>query len=441
MNKTLRNLIATGIILGSMVFSGTSVYAQEGLSDVELTNSQSVQLFEGPSVAEDHHLTGTVTIYRLYNSVNGEHLYTSDAHEKDVLYKQRGWGYEGEAWYAPTAKSGTPVYRLYNPKLLNHLYTTDTNEVKTLTTKYGWIKDNNGKPVFYSGGSANIYRVYNAGLQGLHHWTTDSNEYKTLPKYNWKQEGVKLRAIQSGNPIKTQYYKDHQNIKAIPSGKHTIDNTSSKYAIEADVTLKGSGTGRHAKLVIASPTSAVSFGLQYDAAAREPHTGKNSFMIENISHNNVGGQSYHWTDYYGQEGVSYHLMLILHENGRYEGYINGAQVIIGRNPALAGEEDLALRVEGAARKSGDSITATFKNIKLKKDVYRLKQSWLGTPRFNRNNGLVAIFDGVKTTNSPSEDRSVKNVTITGILSGIPQNADWDTAGYYDKASALAQFYN
>ena len=100
-----------------------------------------------------------------------------------------------------------------------------------------------------------------------------------------------------------------------------------------------------------------------------------------------------------------------------------------------------MRVEGAARKSGDSITATFKNIKLKKDVYRLNQSWLGTPRFNRNNGLVAIFDGVKTTNSPSEDRSVKNVTITGILSGIPQNADWDTAGYYDKASALAQFYN
>ena len=65
-----------------------------------------------------------VTIYRLYNPISGEHLYTRDANEKNVLSSKHGWKYEGVGWYAPT--SGKPVYRLYNPGLANHLYTTDT---------------------------------------------------------------------------------------------------------------------------------------------------------------------------------------------------------------------------------------------------------------------------------------------------------------------------
>ena len=71
--------------------------------------------------------TKSIPIYRLYNPTNGEHLYTTDENEKNVLFGQHGWGYEGIAWYAPS--TGTPVYRLYNPGLANHLYTTDTNEV------------------------------------------------------------------------------------------------------------------------------------------------------------------------------------------------------------------------------------------------------------------------------------------------------------------------
>ncbi|HFU4360980.1 TPA: excalibur calcium-binding domain-containing protein [Streptococcus suis] len=144
-------------------------------------------------------------IYRLYNRQNGEHLYTTDANEKDVLYNQHGWGYEGIGWNAPD--SGTPVYRLYNAGLQNHLYTSDTNEVTVLTSKHGWISDNNGKSVFYSGGTVPIYRVYNFKLRGLHHWTTDLNEYNILPSHNWTQEGVKFYATSLGQQIKTQYAK------------------------------------------------------------------------------------------------------------------------------------------------------------------------------------------------------------------------------------------
>ncbi|WP_394405098.1 hypothetical protein [Streptococcus sp. 20-1249] len=232
------------------------------------------------------------TIYRLYNNRNGEHLYTADANEKEVLFRQHGWGYEGESWYAPDAGQGSPVYHLYNPGLQNHLYTTDTNEVNVLTSKHGWKKDNGGRPVFYSGGDAAIYRVYNKGLRGLHHLTTDTNEYNVLPQHGWKQEGVKLNAIQVGVPIRTQYYE------ALPSGNNTIENTGSQYTIEADVSLTGSGTGYHAKILAVSPVSAISFGLQYDVAACAPHTGKTSFMVENIGNNNAGGQTYQWTNLY-----------------------------------------------------------------------------------------------------------------------------------------------
>ena len=106
--------------------------------------------------------TQTTIMYRMYNRISGEHLYTKDANEVKVL--SRGdWNYEGVAWVAPK-ESSTPVYRLYNPGLGDHHYTIDANEVKTLTREYGWR--NEGKK-WYSDDSKNtpIYRQYNPGLR------------------------------------------------------------------------------------------------------------------------------------------------------------------------------------------------------------------------------------------------------------------------------------
>lgn len=149
---------------------------------------------------------GTQTIYRLYNPITGEHLYTPDANEVQVLYSQYGWGYEGIGWYS-AVNTGAPVYRLYNPGLGNHLYTTDLNEINVLTTTAGWVMDNNGNPLFYSDGTVPIYRLYNRELSGMHHLTTDLNEYNVIPAYGWAQEGVAINAVQIGNPIQTQYSK------------------------------------------------------------------------------------------------------------------------------------------------------------------------------------------------------------------------------------------
>ncbi|WP_394404645.1 serine hydrolase [Streptococcus sp. 20-1249] len=179
-------------------------------------------------------------VYRLYNSQNGEHLYTTDANEKTVLYEKHGWGYEGIAWFAPV--EGVPVYRLYNRGLQNHLYTTDTNEVNVLTLQHGWTKDNNGRPVFYSGGEVSIYRIYNQVLRGLHHWTTDKNEYNILRQHGWRQEGVKFQAVRLGQPIRTQYAADEALAAQIKSiGGYQIDYDTKKDLLKAIRSIQNVG--------------------------------------------------------------------------------------------------------------------------------------------------------------------------------------------------------
>lgn len=170
----------------------------------------------------------SIPIYRLYCPVNGEHLYTSDVNERNVLYTRYGWGYEGVAWYADT--SGTPVYRLYNSGLKNHLYTTDLNEVKSLLKIPEWSLDNNGEPLYYSNGSVPIYRVYNYALNGMHHLTTDGNEYNVLPGHGWKQEGVSLYARAIGSPVRTQYYPSPLQVKSRYSYSLKILNQYETYS-------------------------------------------------------------------------------------------------------------------------------------------------------------------------------------------------------------------
>lgn len=143
-----------------------------------------------PNIPENN-LAGIKYIYRLYLPRTGEHLYTSDYNEAQVLSTKQNWNYEGIGWNSKTA--GEPVYRLFNASTGNHLYTKDQNEVKELTAKRGWTLDNNGQALFYSNGSKPIYRLYNEKYK-QHLLTTDYNEYTILPSQGWTQEGVALYA-------------------------------------------------------------------------------------------------------------------------------------------------------------------------------------------------------------------------------------------------------
>lgn len=136
--------------------------------------------------------TNEMKVYRLYNKVSGEHLYTTDTNEVNVLNNMPDWKAEGVAWSSPT--TGGDVFRLYSPVTGNHLYTGDSNEINVLSTQRGWSIDNNNKPMFYSGGNTPIYRLYNESLK-QHLLTTDYNEYSVLVDLGWRQEGIALYAL------------------------------------------------------------------------------------------------------------------------------------------------------------------------------------------------------------------------------------------------------
>ena len=82
--------------------------------------------------------------------------------------------------------------------------------------------------------------------------------------YNGKKVSL-MKTVSGTVPAKT----------AQPAVYQTIENTASEYSIEADVSLTGTGTGYHAKLVACTATSAFSFGIQHDEYAAAPYTGKN----------------------------------------------------------------------------------------------------------------------------------------------------------------------
>lgn len=133
----------------------------------------------------------SVTMYRMYNPNSGEHFYTADANERDVL-KSVGWKYEGIAWTAPK-KSNTPVYRLYNKNSGEHHYTTSAAE-KNMLLGIGWSDEGIG---WYSDDNmtTSLYRLYNPNAKGAqeagaHHYTTDTSERDSLYKIGWKKEGT-----------------------------------------------------------------------------------------------------------------------------------------------------------------------------------------------------------------------------------------------------------
>lgn len=144
---------------------------------------------------------GVISVYRVYNPVNGEHLFTPEKSEVASL-EARGWRAEGTAFTVPYAEdSQLKVYRLYCRTTGKHLYTTDTSEVDRLNRTGIWTTDFNGAPIFgaYPEDSfmlkKPVYRLYNS-YSRTHLLTADANEYNVLGSQGWNQEGVAFYAYQ-----------------------------------------------------------------------------------------------------------------------------------------------------------------------------------------------------------------------------------------------------
>lgn len=148
---------------------------------------------------------------RLYNPNSGEHFYTSDINEKDVLVGL-GWHDEGIGWTSPM-ESKTPVYRLYNPNAGDHHYTTSSVERDTLVSVgwksegigwYSYTPDSFVKVVSNSSifpdatiPAVAVWREYNpnAKAAGSHNYTVNRAENDFLVSVGWLDEGIAWYAM------------------------------------------------------------------------------------------------------------------------------------------------------------------------------------------------------------------------------------------------------
>lgn len=200
-----------------------------------------------------------------------------------------------------------------------------------------------------------------------------------------------------------------------------ISQVDCKSAIQADVTLDGSGTGCHAKLVICTGSAAISYGLQYDACAVAPYTGKTMVMTENVYSNAAGGQVYSRPgNIEVSKNQTHRLMLTVNEDGSGAVYFDDQQIGTYSNPGLAGQH-VYLRVEGSGRVDGDSVNARFENIQCKSG---------GTV-----SGPTAA-NNFSTNPTITYTTNENNITFSGYVSGLGPGRDWDNA--YESVSGIVQ---
>lgn len=146
-----------------------------------------------PTGSEDFYALHAM--YRLYNPYTHEHLFTTDAAEKDNLVSL-GWNFEGITGrvYMHGEKGG--VYRLYNPTTGEHHYTTKEDEVEACV-KAGW---RNEGVKFFSVldadkqvvGMVSMYNPYEKKF--YHHYTSDAGEIAKMVKDGWRKEEIKWYA-------------------------------------------------------------------------------------------------------------------------------------------------------------------------------------------------------------------------------------------------------
>ncbi len=147
-------------------------------------------------------------VYRMYNIVTSEHLFSTNKTEYDAwvaksITDQDFWVGEGIDWLAPTSSTSTStVHRLYNEALgemghSSHYYTADLAEIANLVANHGWVDDGVDNQ-FESGGTTAIYTCYNELLASAHHYTSSKSEWSGLAAHGWDLEEDK----NGTNPVK-----------------------------------------------------------------------------------------------------------------------------------------------------------------------------------------------------------------------------------------------
>lgn len=109
--------------------------------------------FSGFAVATEP-VTGGQTVYRLYNLQRGFHYYTTSAAERDFLvglvppnspdFGRIGWRYERDEgfMYATQVPGTVEIFRLYNPVTGEHLFTESVDQRNGVLALGTWVQHN-----------------------------------------------------------------------------------------------------------------------------------------------------------------------------------------------------------------------------------------------------------------------------------------------------------
>ena len=199
--KLFCSILSAVLVAGSVDTAILKTFADEGTAyigeyegdssdnqDTESTAETAEEPEETENTIEAYTASNTADVYRMYNPNSGEHFYTENYVERDILLRA-GWDYEGIGWTAPlkNCNNAEPVYRVYNPNSGVHHYTMSGGEKAVLVSK-GWHDEGVG---WYSDSQKEVvlYRQYNPN-SGLHNFTVNKNENDALVRAGWQSEGT-----------------------------------------------------------------------------------------------------------------------------------------------------------------------------------------------------------------------------------------------------------
>ena len=226
------------------------------------------------------------------------------------------------------------------------------------------------------------------------------------------------------------------------ASKMTIEKVDTDlYAISAKMSLDGSGTGYHGKIVMGNSTSAVSFGIQFDQhSSQEKYRGKGAFMIENVASNDPGMQKYTWIKGAKTKKTYTIMMTVDAGNGEVTVYANGKELKTVKNKGLIGEAPY-FRVEGSARLNGDKVKVRFSNVKVKQagSAYHSDDQIVQWVNFvDHQSGGIKAYDEDTMSKIYERQQIIPGQTviyIKGKLKGV--SGDWDSN--YEDCSAIVNF--
>lgn len=362
---------------------------------------------------------------------------------KKTGYEFAGWSvkksgtvkYENEANVADLAteeNNGKTITLYAQWKLKTPTIKKVTSRPSEITVKYSKNSEVSGYEIMYSTSkkfTENEKTTFKTTVTDKN--TTSADLLRVVPN---KKYYVKVRSYKKKSG--TTIYSDWSKVSThkVKNGK-TLTNTLKKNSIksvgiEADITLDGSGTGYHGKLVMGNGVAAVSFGIQFDEYASAPYTGRSVALIENISSNSAGGQTYIRPGNMDlKRKKTYHLMMIARGDGNYDVYVDYKKIGSCYNANVKNPE--WFRIEAAGRLNGDKVNISFKNVKCGTMAWASKINGLGVLGDGLKYNKIKSNPGVKST----YDKKTNTIKFNGTIKGM--NGDWDVD--YERASGIIQF--